>query len=249
MSSTRNDILFGNSSYSKDNDASDISSRILFSFGMGLCIAILCCTVFMFCSRRVDLFITSRLTRNHVFVVHYMDERCSSHISELETWTDTDCDAREDADTIVPFNIEDKVSFNRIVPLNSCFYLMKMCDIFQNKDDTWVEAMMNDLVRVHSPSMIDTSCIHQIADFSNRLQHVECTQLESTKSNGGSKVICINNPNKQDCSNYNCDNEVLNGKYCSIAEKGMRRDNSVSPQMRLANRFPIPIDSESNHLQ
>jgi hypothetical protein len=46
---------------------------------------------------------------------------------------------------------------------------------------------MNDLVRVHSPSKIDTSSIHQIAGFSNR--------------------------------------------------------------MLLANRFPIPIDRESNNLK
>jgi hypothetical protein len=123
MSSTRNDILFGNSSYTKDDDTSDISSQILFSFGVGLCISILCCTVFMFCSRRVDLCITSRLTRNHVFVVHYMDERCSSHISELETWTDTDYDAREDAETFLSFNIEEKVSLIQIVPLSERFYL------------------------------------------------------------------------------------------------------------------------------
>lgn len=93
---------------------------------------------------------------------------------------------------------------------------MKMCDIFQNKDDRWVEAMMSDLVRIHSPSEIETSSIHQIADLSNRMQYVECAQLELAKSNGGFKVIC---------------------------------DNSIPPQMRLSNRSPIPIDSESNHLK
>lgn len=117
MASTINSTLSNTPPYSKDIDTSDLSSRVLFSFGMGLCIAVLSCTVFMFCSRRFDLFITSRLTRNRVCVVQYMDERCSSHISELETWTDTDCGVREDTDTIVPSLSEGDVSLMRTLPI------------------------------------------------------------------------------------------------------------------------------------
>jgi hypothetical protein len=117
MASTINGTLSNTPSYSKDIDTSDLRSRVLFSFGMGLCIAVLSCIVFMFCSRRFDLFITSRLTRNRIYVVQYMDERCSSHISELETWTDTDCGLREDTDTIVPSLSEGDVSLMKSLPI------------------------------------------------------------------------------------------------------------------------------------
>lgn len=132
MASTLDDVFLNSSSYSNDNETNGISSRILFSFGIGLCIAVLSCTLFMLCSRQVDSFITSRLTRNRVFVVQYIDERCSSHISELETWTDTDWNVREDNDTIVPSSSEEE-------------------------DEIWVQAMMNELVLVKSPKIMYTS--------------------------------------------------------------------------------------------
>jgi hypothetical protein len=130
MSSTLDDVFLSGSSYSNDNETNGISSRILFSFGIGLCIAVLSCTLFMLCSRQVDSFITSKLTRNRVFVVQYIDERCSSHISELETWTDTDCNFRGDNDTIVPSSSEEEVSFMKaLLIIYKISHLMKKYDV------------------------------------------------------------------------------------------------------------------------
>lgn len=80
-------------STTSNQEKGGIGFHPFFIFGMGICITILSCTLFMICSSCFDRYITKKMTKNLVFVVSYMDEQGSSHVSELETWNESLPDA------------------------------------------------------------------------------------------------------------------------------------------------------------